>query len=238
MIKHAIIFRLHKIFSVIVGIQVLLWVLSGLYMTAVPISYVHGDHLRQGSDNIDLSIDENWVTPSDIINRHEKISVTNIKIFSRQGRATYGFNLDKKPLLFDAMTAEPIAPLTKTQAIDIATESYTGSATVRSAMTITSYEQMPEIKGRPLPIWQVNFDDWVNTSLYVSNIDAKVITARSDIWRIFDFLWMLHIMDYDERADFNNPFVIFMASLSMLLILTGIILLTKGFKRSGTRYLK
>ena len=43
---YPLVYRLHKIFSVIVGIQLLLWVISGLYMTAVPITYVHGDHLR------------------------------------------------------------------------------------------------------------------------------------------------------------------------------------------------
>jgi len=238
MFKQALIFRLHKVFSVIVGIQVLFWVLSGLYMTAVPISYVHGDHLRQDTKDSNLAMIETWVTPGEILTRMENTSVTDIKIFNRLGRATYVFNLDSQPLLFDAITAEPISPLTETDAINIATKAYTGTGNISSAKVITTYEQMPEIKGRPLPIWQVNFDDWVNTSLYVSNIEAEVITARSNIWRVFDFLWMLHIMDYDEREDFNNPLVIFMASLAMLLILTGIILLTKGFKRSGRRYLK
>ena len=86
--------------------------------------------------------------------------------------------------------------------------------------------------------WQVNFSDWANTSLYVSNIEARVITARSDIWRVFDFLWMLHIMDYDERDDFNNPLVILMATLGLFFVLSGVILVIKGFQRSGTKFIK
>ncbi|NNJ73216.1 MAG: hypothetical protein HKP09_08545, partial [Enterobacterales bacterium] len=99
MLKQAFIHRLHKIFSVVVGIQVLLWVLSGLYMTAVPISYVHGDHLRQDTKDSNLAMIETWVTPGEILARMESVSVTDIKIFNRLGRATYVFNLDSKPLL-------------------------------------------------------------------------------------------------------------------------------------------
>lgn len=238
MLKHAMIYRLHKIFSVVVGIQILLWVISGLYMTAVPINYVHGDHLRSESPKDVLINSEQWVKPTELLAQFNFEKVTSVQIISRLGRSTYLIEVEDKPFLFDAISAEPIPALTETQAIEIAKASYTGSEIVLSARLIDSYVEVPEIKGRPLPIWQVNFDDWVSTSLYVSNIEAEVITARSSIWRVFDFLWMLHIMDYDERSDFNNPLVIFMASLAMLLILTGIILLTKGFKRSGTRYLK
>ena len=39
--------RTHKWLSLVVGIQALLWVLGGLYMVAVPIEIVHGDHLAR-----------------------------------------------------------------------------------------------------------------------------------------------------------------------------------------------
>ena len=30
------------------------------------------------------------------------------------------------------------------------------------------------------------------------------ITRRHTLWRVFDFLWMLHIMDYETREDINT----------------------------------
>lgn len=238
MFKLAIIIKLHKIASIVVGIQVLLWVVSGLYMTAVPLNYVHGDHLRHENTKRPLEIQSNWLSPVAIKDLFPNEQITNISLFSRLNKGTYLIEIGETKHLIDAQTGQIVAPLTRDEAISIAKKAHTSNISIVSAALINSYSAVPEIKGRPLPIWQVKFDDWANSTLYVSNTEAKVITARSDIWRVFDFLWMLHIMDYDEREDFNNPLVIFMASLAMLLVLTGIILLTKGFKRSGRRYLK
>ena len=34
---------------------------------------------------------------------------------------------------------------------------------------------------------------------------GEVTAVRHDRWRLFDWFWMLHIMDYDERSDFSTP---------------------------------
>jgi len=233
-----LLFRLHKYFSVIVGIQLLFWVLSGLYMTAVPIEIVHGDHLRKefSAETIQWS-DENAqlkIINTEII----KQPITSLKLFSRLGKPTYLIKTTKDTLLIDAISGQKLSLLSEDEAKNIALSSYTGIANILSINEITSYEMTPEIKGRALPIWQVNFDDWINSSLYVSNIEAAVTTVRSDIWRTFDFFWMLHIMDYEDRSDFNNPLVIFMTSCALFLILTGAILLINGINRSGRRYFR
>ena len=230
-------YKLHKIVSVLVGIQVLLWVFSGLYMTAVPLTYVHGDHLHLEKPAPVMEINETWLSPAEIKARYPDQPITNIRLFSRLGRGAYLLESGKNEKLIDAVTGKLVADLTESQVIEIARKAHTTTKEISSVILINNYSEAPEIKGRPLPIWQVNFDDWVNSTLYVSNIDARVITARSDIWRIFDFLWMLHIMDYDEREDFNNPLVIFMASIALLLVLTGAIMLMNGFKLRGWKYL-
>ena len=37
--------RTHKWLTLIIGVQALLWVISGLYMTVVHLDFIHGDHL-------------------------------------------------------------------------------------------------------------------------------------------------------------------------------------------------
>ena len=232
------IYRLHKLLAIIVGIQLLLWVMSGLYMTAVPLPYVHGDHLRDKAPLDALAIEDLPELIQDYISHNEIEKIRKLILINRDGKAAYQFKAGKKTVVLDAESGMEVSNLSEQRAVEIAQASYTSDAPVRSAELITSYDSTPEIKGRDLPIWQVNFDDWSNTSLYVSNIEARVITARSDIWRVFDFLWMLHIMDYDERDDFNNPLVVFMATLGLLFILSGVILVVKGFQRSGTKFIK
>ncbi|MEL7309454.1 MAG: hypothetical protein AAGK05_17435, partial [Pseudomonadota bacterium] len=79
-------------------------------------------------------------------------------------------------------------------------------------------------------VWQVSFDDWLTTTLYLDSLTGKVITVRSTLWRIFDFFWMLHIMDYDERENFNNPLLISFSATSVLFCITGIILLLQNIR--------
>ena len=234
---YPIIYRLHKIFSIVVGIQLLIWVVSGLYMTAVPITYVHGDHLRVKPETEMIATSDLPKLLADVLIERNIYQIESLRLFSRLQEPVYQAKFSNSQLLIHGLTGEILDNLTAEQASQIAFEMYTGDASVKSVREIKSYTEMPEIKGRQLPIWQVNFDDWVSTSLYVSNTEAQVITARSSIWRIFDFFWMLHIMDYDEREDFNNPLVIFMASAGILMVLSGAILLLKGLQRLGIKYL-
>lgn len=48
--------KLHKWLGLIVGVQLLIWTVSGFYMVLMDIDMIHGDHLVAEQDNgIDLS---------------------------------------------------------------------------------------------------------------------------------------------------------------------------------------
>ena len=68
----------------------------------------------------------------------------------------------------------------------------------------------------------MNFDDAWGTTFYVSPITGELSTRRHTLWRVFDFVWMLHIMDYDERENVNNKILRTVSILALLLVLTGI----------------
>src|SRR3546814_10368328 len=61
------------------------------------------------------------------------------------------------------------------------------------------------MQSRKPPFWQVEFEGWNRPTLYLSPSTGELISRRHTLWRVFDFVWMLHIMDYDERTDVNNP---------------------------------
>jgi uncharacterized iron-regulated membrane protein len=81
-----------------------------------------------------------------------------------------------------------------------------------------------EYRGR-LPVWRVDFDDEAVTTLYVAPDNGEVITRRNRVWRIYDFAWMLHIMDYRERTDFNHPLLVWASALALLVALSGVYLI-------------
>ena len=78
-----------------------------------------------------------------------------------------------------------------------------------------------EYRGRPLPAYRVSFDHPLGTRLYVS-VERGVVTARrNDRWRWFDRFWMLHVMDYEDRDDFNTWWLQVAAALGVITILSG-----------------
>jgi len=91
------------------------------------------------------------------------------------------------------------------------------------------------VAGRPA---QLNSADDVKSSFYVSPEQARVITVRSDVWRQFDFFWMLHIMDYDKRENFNSLLLIFAASLGLFASLSGVIMIFYAFSGKDFRWLR
>lgn len=231
--------RLHKWLALVVGIQLILWTLSGFIMSYVPIEEVHGDHLwHKTAKPAALSPGGQAFEMGDILARFSAERVVSLRLFQRAGRATYAVQLEEKTVFVDGMTGQEVDPLTEAEAIAVAQKSYRGTGTFGSVEYVIDPEEYGEIRGRPLPIWKVNFTDDVNTSLYVSPLAAQVITVRSDIWRQYDFFWMLHIMDYDTRDNFNTPLLILVASLALFVSLSGLILVFYAFSRRDFRWLR
>jgi hypothetical protein len=44
---------------------------------------------------------------------------------------------------------------------------------------------------------------------------------RNDKWRVFDFLWMLHTMDYESRDEIGNLLLRLFSILGLITILSG-----------------
>ncbi|MFC3093876.1 hypothetical protein DRW07_10375 [Alteromonas sediminis] len=224
--------QLHKILTFAVFAQLLLWMLSGLYMTAVPIDIVRGNHLVEHAKPKMLATDR-VVPVSSLATRYSEIQ--SVHLFSVLHTPVYKVITSEGPSLLNALTGEPMPPISQTEAESVAQAAYTGDAPLADTSLLTEPEQAPEAGGRPFPLWQIAFDDVFHTTFYVSASEANIVAVRSDIWRVFDFLWMLHIMDYDERSDFNNPLVILMSSIGLLAIVSGLLLIANGMKKGGIK---
>jgi len=218
--------RTHKWIALVIGVQALLWMLSGLYMTAISIDVIHGDHLVHG-DIQPLSGDASLIHPDALANRFPGISGFRLKRF--MGREVFELQQGPATTLVDARTGDPIGPLAEDTARRLAQSYYIGNAPIR---TIELVEKAPqEVSTRPVPLWRVEFADRNETTLYLSPSTGDLLAKRHDLWRWFDLLWMLHIMDYDERSDVNNLLLRVASTVGVVFSLTGLWLLVYSFGR-------
>ena len=126
-----------------------------------------------------------------------------------------------RPRLYDLGTGRRISPLSMNAAVRIAEADHEGDG--RAARVEQVAGNSAEYRGA-LPAWRVDFDDGANRSLYVA-ADTGVVTARrSTLWRVYDFLWGLHIMDWRGHEDFNSPLLIVATALGLIVIVTGFIM--------------
>lgn len=221
---------LHKWLALIIGIQLLIWLASGLYFVIVDIDFIHGDPLvkntRQAISIPDLSV----VGVTDLLAQYPDAS--NIELRSVMGETRYVVTTPDRRYLVDPVKAVVLSPLDEQAAREIAAYHFTGDALIAHATLITSDPPM-EIQTRRLPLWRVDFEDRFSTSFYIDPLSGRLVTRRHQYWRMFDFLWMLHIMDYDQRADAHNPLLIIAQIAGLAFGISGLWLLFYSF--SGRR---
>lgn len=222
--------KLHKWAALIIGLQVLAWVAGGLVMSAIPIERVRGEHnIAEQAADLDLT----GVRAPGEIASEIGLEPTNIRLQSWLGRTVYVFSRsDGAPLIVDAVTAERLSPIDESTAIEVALADYAGEAEVES---VTFFAEATWESRRDMPTFRVDFADDEGTRLYISSSTGQVVARRNDVWRIYDFFWMLHIMDYQDRSHFNHPLLILSSLLALGMSLFGFILLFPWLGRMISR---
>jgi len=212
--------NVHRWLGLIAGVQLLLWTISGLYFSLIPIDEIHGDHLLT-KEAIPLPVSRfQLVSPSDLILKYPEIkdaTLENFRLSAVLGKPVYVVMQHR----FDARTAEMLEPISRSEAIAIVAART--DIEILSAALISEVEPGNEFRGGDLPAWKVNIAE-ENASIYVSANSGRIRAVRNFSWRIFDFLWALHIMDYEDRDDFNNLLLKFMSGLAVITVASGLIL--------------
>jgi len=229
--KSAVISRnLHRWLGLLVGIQVLIWLASGLYMVVVDIDFIHGDSLVKNMQQEILVPEPPQLGVADLKARFP--DATQISLKPLMGTTVYAVATTDSRYLIDPGTGALLSPLGEDTARQIARYHFAGTAAINHTALITTDPPM-EIQTRSLPLWRVDFDDRFATSFYIDPNDGDLVTRRHQYWRIFDFLWMLHIMDYENRSDAHNPLLITAQISGLTFAISGLWLLFYSF--SGRR---
>ena len=214
--------RIHKWLALFIGAQLLIWFASGALMSFLPIAKVRGEHLVDREAVTAIPAGSRFVDPATISTRAGAPleAITWHMVGARQVaevKTAKGF------ALFDAQTAERLPPVDAEQATAIAKAAWRPATKPASrAMRVT--EESPEYRGA-LPAWRIGFTDSDATSVFVAVDTGRITAVRTGTWRLYDFFWSLHIMDWKNHEDFNTPWLLGFAIGGLLFGLAGTVLL-------------
>jgi len=208
----------------LVGVPIVMWTATGLFMTAKPIEEVRGNHLRIAVDEQAPLVleDSTLATP--------QANLREMRIVMQDGRAVALLtDLDGITTRVDVASGDPIPALTAEDARALAASRIMGGDKVHS-VTLFEADEVPFDFRRPIAVWQVALEDGAN--IYIGRDTGNIEAVRTSWWRWFDFMWGLHIMDLSEREDTSHPILILFAALSVIGSVMGCVLM---FRRRKAR---
>ena len=202
-----------------VAVPVLLWLASGLFMSAVPIDQVRGGSLRAEDAAIDGAA---------LIFPRLPGPVTKVALVSQAGLPTWIVTgADKQPRRYAARDGAPLGEVSEAEARRIAAAAFAGKDPL-TRMQRFSADASPMDLRRARPSWQATFGD--GTHIYVDAQSGEVLALRTRFWRAYDLMWGIHIMDLQTREDTSNGFLWVFGGLALISSLFGTALLFRRRK--------
>ena len=225
----------HKWIGLIVCVQVLFWVGGGLVMTVLPIGKVRSEHRV-------AEVTAQPVDPATALPLAQVITASGLNAVAAaelkagpRGPVWKLTPVEGEPVVLSAATGRPLPALDDAGARHLAARAYTGPGRPVESRFLT---EAPQETGREGPLWRVDFDDPERTSFYLSPTTGEVVSRRSEVWRFYDLMWRLHTMDWKTGENFNHPLIIITTAITLVITLTGFVLLWVRFvprRRRGER---
>jgi hypothetical protein len=189
----------------LIGVPLILWTASGLFMVAKPIDEVRGSHLRSDPSPVDA------IQP--VAPLLQGRAVETLTLEQRASGPVWVIKYsDGGARQADPATGELLPPISAGDAMMLASGYYTGKAKPTGAQRFAA-ENAPLDLRKERPSWRVSYDDGMR--LYIDADSGALLAVRTRWWRAFDFMWGLHIMDLQTREDTHHPILIGFAGLAL-----------------------
>jgi hypothetical protein len=214
--------KVHKWLALLMAVQILFWFASGLFFAWFPIERVRSEHATAAAAPAPVPLDEAAAGLARLRTAGLARAAT-IEIRRVDGRpAALVAGRGARPVLYDLATARRLSPIPLTLAARIAEADHAGD--LRAARVTRIAANDSEYRGA-LPAWRVDFEDGEGRAIYVAADTGAVTARRSNLWRAYDFLWGLHIMDWGGHANFNTWLLVIATALALVMSVAGIVML-------------
>ncbi|MFC1535591.1 PepSY domain-containing protein [Candidatus Neomarinimicrobiota bacterium] len=207
----------HRRLGPIIGLQLLLWSLGGIYFSWIQSSWGGEESDIVLKEPINLKY-ENFLAPIPPLIRNSQLAfIEEIRLGKLLNIPVYRMIQDDRHAeTYNAITGEKISPIDRTTAIAIAAVEIERELPVRSVvredMQSTAYQG-------PVPAWKVTFDDWKATTLYIGANTGRIATRRTMLSRIYGLFYALHLMEYGGGV--KNWLIRIVSVLSLITIASG-----------------
>jgi len=205
----------HKWLGLILAIQFIIWVGSGLIMSLLPEELIAGVHTTANIPPVSFS--SNKLIPIDKLSLDTELTIKSINISNGNRGFMYTIT-DAKGAnhFFNAYTGEKFMQMDEKTAITIAQTNYSGSGVFIEAELINDSAY-----------WAIAFDDWESTAIAIDAISGSIVQRDNNYRRAFIYLFRFHLMDYQD-GNIENWLLRFFASIATLFVISGVYLLFKS----------
>ncbi|NDP27243.1 MAG: hypothetical protein GZ087_07440 [Flavobacterium sp.] len=208
--------KTHRYLGVFIGIQFLMWTISGLYFSWTDIDEIHGDQFRK--ENVQQAVFKNLKSPSEL---GPELVISSLELKEIANNPYYWIN---QTTLIDARTGSVKEGLTQEEGLLVAEKYMIEGLEITGIEKINSTGNHHEYRSGSLPAYVISYDTPGNVKAYVALKDGSFQTLRHRDWRWFDFLWMTHTMDYEGRDNFNNLILRGFSLLGLITVFSGFLL--------------
>jgi Na+-transporting NADH:ubiquinone oxidoreductase subunit F len=217
--------KLHKWLSLLIGLQIILWAASGVMFAWLDPADVRAEASVRMVEPPPLAPASVRTDPAKWLGEYPQQELYDIRAIALADRWVWRVELQNGVEL-RSLEDGALVKLDEAWVRKLAVDRYGGSG----SLAATTLQISPSIESRSKgPVWRAQFDDAQRTALYFAADDGRFIAARNGSWRVYDFFWMLHTMDYAGRDNFNNPLIVTIGFASLWLAISGVVLLFRSF---------
>lgn len=232
--------KIHYWLGLVVVVPVVLWIVTGIGIAVIPRADLNGERESRGVKPPPVSLDPAPISPTALPDLLGKANpgagqIREIKMLNHAltGRAMYHvrFETIDTPTLIDAQSGQWVAPLSETEAAQIARSDYTGEGDVASVEWISRWYQKGVDYRRELPVYRVNFSNRKQTRIYLNPYTGQIISRRNIYMSAFSVMWNLHIFGYFDRNIAGNVWVMAFGGLALISVFAGVFMYGPYLKR-------
>ena len=221
---------LHKWLGLIVGLQFLIWLATGLAFNLIDEQKLDADVYRISDTPAAISVP--LANPDTLIAQYQSQGFIQLKLVAVLNRPVYALSTRTQGYWFWADSLEPMQ-LTLGQLTQIAQASYSGSGTMSTARPLTNATAFAA-QG---PVVQIDTGDALGTRIYLDSASGRVLAHQNHQSDLKDLLFMLHFMDYvpENGISFNHALVQIISLGALLLGISGVLTLGHKFSQGQLR---